>query len=857
MLFLRTYVCYNIAINNKFSNESEFMPILEPNRCYAYQTQRLIITATPNTLPRHWITEFYALLAMQLQLDDKSAVFEDIDYATNQIVMLTAKEKFFKELDRHAGERSTYTFKSELLESLAKLHVVFKHPNTTNEQKNFIARRIAEDISQCTPGFHDRVNFIIISLNIPQNLDELLAQSRFSLVNKIAHFLADKSAQGVHVHARVNKIARVAGFGVWAINENDSYERVGSSNITDETIEQKVQEGFKNHFQYFAIINALCEEIKALIAHLGYNGKRQAGKEYDNGEDDKFFEVLSLFISIDKGMAFERNTGKVSDIHWQYVKTLFLQKLREEAYVKLSKEEATLLDSLLQNETMPWDANTLCQLIPHGYELAECLQFFSFWSKEQKANFVLTYLQIKSSHEQKEILAILHNEVPQLTAELKTHANLQALYFTIAIDENEIAAVRAYIDNGADMNKAILLLFSQEHKSDTLYWLHDNPHLLQNLTVESLNTVVSQGKYQGRTIAETLVSTKKGRQLLLENVSLQSLFSQTSITNILNDKLKQAQIERNAVPTEVGFFKKPNPIALLLVRAIVYGDLKKSEELLQAHPGLLKPLLIEKITVQDYSGRKVKQKTAFQAALCAMDDELCAMLAKYMTEEDMQNQYQDIFPTGHKSYYATQTPFDFSPIINAINQSNDADIQKALSLELPNDTAIWEHLQQFRANFTQHSCQEAVFNPQHLIKAFELYDSNFDQWSWNQRDLFWRQVAGYVQRFLPANIAMDVAQGLYYRVEEKEPARRSFNFRMGDGAIYPMAVGSFAGLGFEYAGGEPSGHVDVGVGGWYRRCAATPTRTFRNLCQSKTTILGELFSQLLDHQLFKLCNSIK
>lgn len=777
------------------------MPILEPNRCYAYQKQHLIITATPNSLPLHWLTEFYARLAMQLQLDDKRPVFEDIDYATNQIVMLTAKEKFFKELDRHAGERSTDTLKYQLLGSLAKLYAVFQHPNTTHEQKNVIASRIAEDVSQCTHGFHDRVNFIIISLNIPQNLDELLAKSRFNLVDKIAHQLADKSAQGVHVHARVNKIARAAGFGIWAINEKDSYERVGSSNITDKTIKQKVQEGFKNHFQCFAIINALCEEIKALCAPLGYNGKRQADKEYENGEDDKFFEVLSLFIPIDKGIAFERNAGKVSDIDWHYVKTLFLQKLREEAYVQLSKDEAALLDCLLQNETMPCDTNSLCQLIPHGYELAECLQFFSVWSKEQKANVVLAYLQTKSPSEQKEILATLYNEVPQLTAELKTHANLQAIYFTIAIDENEIAAVRTYIENGADINKAILLLFSQAHKSDTLYWLHDNPHLLQTLTEASLNTVIPQGKYQGRTIAQTWVSTKKGRQLLLENVSLQSLFSQTSIANILNDKLKQAQVERNSLPTAIGFFKKPHPIVLLLVQAIAYGDLKKSEELLQAHPDLLKSLLTEKVTVLDYSRRKVKQKTAFQAALCAMDDELCAMLAKYMTEEEMQNQYQDIFPTGHKSYYATQTPFDFSQIFNAIHQGDDADIRKALSLELPNDTGLWEQLKQFRVNFTQHSCQEVVFNPQHLIKAFELYDGIFKQWSWNQRNLFWRQVVGYVQRFLPANIAMDVAQGLYYRVEEKEPARRSFNFREGGGAIYPAAVDSFAGLGFEYTGG--------------------------------------------------------
>jgi len=94
-----------------------------------------------------------------------------------------------------------------------------------------------------------------------------------------------------------------------------------------------------------------------------------------------------------------------------------------------------------------------------------------------------------------------------------------------------------------------------------------------------------------------------------------------------------------------------------------------------------------------------------------------------------------------------------------------------------------------------------VFNLRHLLKAFKLYDSQFNAWSWNKRDLFWRQVVGYVQRFLPANVAMDFAQGLYNRVENKEKSERSFKFNYGDGSIFPPTFGSFSGLGFEYAAG--------------------------------------------------------
>src|SRR3990167_354989 len=757
------------------------MPFLDPQKCYAYQKRRLIIESPVNTLPDNWLTEFHELLAMQLQLDDKHAVFEDVNYTANEIIMLTTKAKFSKELARHAGASSAYTHKSELLESLAKLYVVFKHADTTNEQKNFISRSIAEDINQCTPGFHDRVNLSIILLNISQNLDELLAQVRFNLVDKIAHQLADKSAQGVHVHTRVNRIASVYGFGVWAINMKDSYEHVGSSDITDETIKQKIQEWFKNHFQYFAIINALCEQIKAYLAPIGYNGNRQSGAEYANGEDDNFFECINRFVPVDKGIVFARNnSGKVSDINWQYIKTAFLHKLSAEGYVTLSQEETAVLNGLLQNNTM---ANSVSNLIPNAYELAEFLQFVSHWSKEQKADFVVAYLQAKSPAEQKNILTILHNEAPQLTAELKTHTNLQGMYFAIAINECDIAAVRTYIDNGADLNKAILLLFSPEHKSESLFWLHDNPNLLHRLTVASLNSVIPQGKHQVKTIVETLVSTKKGRQLVFENPSLQNLFAQTSIASTMSMHLNQAQIERNTVSTQAGFFKRPNPIALQLVQAAAFGDMQKSAELLRAHPDLLPTLLTEKQTVTDYSRRKIKHKTAFQVALCAMDDELCSILARHMPQEELISQYQAIFPAGHKNFSATQTAFDFGSIIDVISHSSNADVEKALSLELPNTTALWCNLEQFRTNFTQHAKQETVFNPQHLLKAFEDYNGNYTAWNDNQRDLFWRQVVGYVQRFLPANIAMDFAQGLYERVDKNEAAARSFDFKQGGGSI--------------------------------------------------------------------------
>lgn len=774
------------------------MPILNPDKCYTQQPRRSAITE-PKDLPDNWLADFYEGLSVQLKLDNKRKQ-EVFNHQTNQVDLLTEKKWFFKELDRHVGKQATYSLKSQLLKSLSTLYSLFVDSKTTHEQKQLVASRIAEDVNQCSPGFTNRVNFLITLFNMPQNMDELIGQVRFNLVDRIASIIAAKNPQGIHVHNWVIEVARNAGFGVWPINTKDVYSHVGSQNLSDEDIIRRIQTGFANHFQLFALVNALCDEMKALIVPHGYQGKVDLEHEYTKDACEKFCECLHLFIPIptEELLEIDEASYKVTNINWRWVKWGLLQQLREEGYVTLSQDEATLLDGLLRDENGVLDSKTLNTLIPHDYELVQFLEFFSEWSMEQKAALVSVMLHNKSPNEQKEVLAILYNEAPLLMAQLKKEPNLQAIYFAIAISEKDVASVKTYVEQGANINEALSLLFSHAHKSDTLYWLHEHPYLLQTMTVAGLNTVIEEGKYQGKTIAQTWVNTKKGRQLVLENDTLQKLLAET--TSRLNDTLQQAGTERSIVSTLEGFFKKKSsPLATQLVQLIVYGDLTKSEAILKDNPSLLETLLKEKVTVIDYSRRKVKQKTAFQAALCAMDDERCAMLANYMQEEEIAHQYQDIFPEGHEAYYQEQTSFNFSQLVAAISQSSDKDVEKALSLELPNDTELWRNLERFRADFTQRSSQEAVFNPQHLLKAFELYDSQFDQWSWNQRDLFWRQVVGFVQRFLPANMAMDFAQGLYSRVEAKEKSRRSFNFTLGVGSIFPPSFDSFSGLGYEFA----------------------------------------------------------
>ena len=331
------------------------MPILNPNKCYAQQPKTLVITA-PESLSATWLTDFYEGLAVQLKLDDETT-HEVFNHRTNPVERLTKKEMFFNELNRHAGENSGYSKKSQLLESLSTLYAIFTHPKTSNEQKSLIALRIAEDVNECSPGFHDRVNYLIILFNMPQNLAQLVAQARFKLADRIAGILASKSAQGVHVHNRVIQVAHEAGFGVWPINTNDLYYSTGSSDLSDEDINQTLGTGFNNHFQLFALLNALCEEIEALIAVHGYQGKRGLSNEYENEAYEKFCECCNRFIPGGMGELLEIDTtsGKVIDLNWRHVKRALLQRLIEEDYITRSQEDVA---SILNEDT-----NTLMQLI--------------------------------------------------------------------------------------------------------------------------------------------------------------------------------------------------------------------------------------------------------------------------------------------------------------------------------------------------------------------------------------------------------------------------------------------------------------------------------------------------------------
>lgn len=308
-----------------------------------------------------------------------------------------------------------------------------------------------------------------------------------------------------------------------------------------------------------------------------------------------------------------------------------------------------------------------------------------------------------------------------------------------------------------------------------------------------LNDKAAAGKQQGKSAVQVLASCPLGRNLLRESEEMRALISDENKQLIVADKAiaewlampkeeievkvepKKERVRRPALPPapRPGLFAT-NPANLVdsVCRRTVYGKEAGVEEMIEVNP----TLIFVKDTVIDHVGREVDNASPYQIALRMGDMEMAKMIKRVALASNIPNaqqrldeQYIEVFPNGHDAHLREQqeNTFDFTTITNAIDRANERDLQSALNKQ-NNGSDLCSKLDDFRDLFTAHSLSEKTFNPNHLQKAFDIYNANFDRWNWNQRDLFWRQVIGYAQRYMPLCYMQAFCQGLY-NLTEKNP----------------------------------------------------------------------------------------
>ena len=312
---------------------------------------------------------------------------------------------------------------------------------------------------------------------------------------------------------------------------------------------------------------------------------------------------------------------------------------------------------------------------------------------------------------------------------------------------------------------------------------------------------------------------------------------------------------RGARGAATGGQRIPSDTVNPILQQVVYGNenaVRTALEAIESNSEQLFALLSDTGTVKDYSDRTITGMTLLQAAAAAGDIEMCLMLKNYMTPEEFVCQLAEIFPEGIEANEEVQkqNAFNFDAILVAIRSASTTDLDAALNKQ-NNGSALCLALEAFRDEFKTISIAEKIFNPHHLLKAFEVYNALWEQCDANgtidpdyeKRDLFWRQIIGYIQRFMPACYAQAFAQGLYYLVKvdqsdswRAEPLKRALKLRCDDFSYFPLSGNSRSGLGFDFAICGEGWRV------WRRLCVWAGRACFQKLLSSKNSRLSEHYA---------------
>lgn len=250
-------------------------------------------------------------------------------------------------------------------------------------------------------------------------------------------------------------------------------------------------------------------------------------------------------------------------------------------------------------------------------------------------------------------------------------------------------------------------------------------------------------------------------------------------------------------------------------------------------------------TAHDYSGRPFNDVTPFQAALLSHDVVMWTKIEPFFNklpngQAEKARQFKELFPNG----FPEQTPYDFNALIQTIINSSDTDVQRLLNNPFDTTSELGQAMQTFRDEFTTTSMKETFFNSQHLIKALDIYCEKYSSWSMNQRCLFWNQVIGFSQRFLPAYYAQVFCQGLYKVAEDGNPLTRSLQFdnHFDNHSINFFPLKPSSDLGFQF--GVYTYHSADLRGGWIADAVRSMQTSFQKLCSANRKALSKL-----DHQL--------
>lgn len=385
------------------------MPRLLSENSFSYFKNSSSSPSLP-VLPENWVECFLEIWAKECELAE------------------TNKLELFGHLNRHFGPSSTYAQQTELTSSMQNiyLHISNQMPRVFSKTEiQQLLEIIKTDISECTPGFHNRVNETEKLLNLPFSMDEIRQVDRNHFIDEFAR----KISSDVHDH---NKIFFVASkrFGVIAPNEKDPYINL-NRNLTASQILDVLELNIQSYYQPLQLIVRLTQKIESILEeHFHYVGFIETG--YDTLIYQNIFNYLqTLFVNHDLKMdeIFITNDDfLILDVNFYQIQFFVFQYLKRTNIIETKEsEELTLVPHLKGHD---YDYRFSSDLFCNHFELIAFLDLYrgknlEFYYQTLKQyleqipgdmiNSVVFDFMISSSSTSKLIISFL----PKLNAELK------------------------------------------------------------------------------------------------------------------------------------------------------------------------------------------------------------------------------------------------------------------------------------------------------------------------------------------------------------------------------------------------------------------------------------------------------
>ena len=265
-----------------------------------------------------------------------------------------------KSLEKHLGADSSYQSKKILAEQLQLIYYRLQGDLDTelgqlsDDARKALLSKLTEEITQCTAGFHNRVNAIVASFQRPRNLEQLLYLVRTTIVEEVAFSLTNE----VHAWNQVSVIAATEGLGIKPIFSGDPH----SGNLIDDSIGKALREKFQKKFTPFNLPNLLVHALMGLLPELEVEKS-----EIETGEKEglcsetveKIIKLIKCYVPnsitsdpLDWQKYFNIYEDCIFNVNWNAVYRYFYQELSKENYFKQAPEIHHLVDRAYYHLTL-------------------------------------------------------------------------------------------------------------------------------------------------------------------------------------------------------------------------------------------------------------------------------------------------------------------------------------------------------------------------------------------------------------------------------------------------------------------------------------------------------------------------